>query len=266
MSLDLINNLNSLTANQNLSNTQSALSKTMEQLSTGLQINSAADGAANYAIGQDMMGTINATNQAINNANQGVSMLQTAQGGLSNISNILQQMNSLAMQSANGTLSAADRTDLNSQFQTLNATLGSIIANTSFNGTALLSAASSVNIQTGQAATINVSLTAISTTSTADTLSTTAAATSALAHLAADIGTISTATANLGAAQNELSFTVANLQTSLTNVTTARSAIMDTNFGQAAAQLSQQQTLASAGISVLAQANQSGQGVLQLLR
>jgi len=248
------------------------LQNSMERLSTGKRINGASDDAAGLAIASKMTAQIKGMEQAVRNANDGISLAQTADSAMGEISNLVQRVRELAVQSANGTLSADDRTSINTEATELLAQIDDVAANTSFNGVNLLDGSqATVTIQAGSASgqTIDITL-ADSTAATLaiDTvdLSTQAGATTALGLLDTAIGTISESRASLGASQNRLESAITNLTSQATNLTEARSRIEDVDFSSETTEMAKSQILSQASTAMLAQANQSQQGVLQLIR
>jgi flagellin len=248
------------------------LGTAMDRLSSGKRINSAKDDAAGLAIATRMGSNIRGLSQAIRNANDGISLTQTAEGALAETSNILVRMRELAMQSANGTNAASDRTALQSEVTALIGQIGDIATRTTFNGTALLnSATTSIDIQTGLATgqTVSVAIgdmqAAALGVGTVD-ISTAAGASTALAALDTAINTVATQRASLGAAQSRLDSTVNNLTESVTNLSASKSRIEDTDFSAESTKLASAQILSQASTAMLAQANQSQQDVMNLLR
>ena len=250
------------------------LSKAIERLSTGRRINSAADDAAGNSIATRMTSQIRGLNQAVRNSNDGISLAQTAEGGMNEIVNMLQRMRELAVQSASGTLQDTDRVNLQAEVSELILQIGDVATRTNFNGVALLdgtTAGNVVNVQTGSAAgeTVAVALTDVDAAAlgvAALTVGTAAGATTALTTLGTALDTISTAQATLGAAQNRLQATVSSLVNRVTNLTESRSRIQDADFSEESTQLAKSQILSQASTAMLAQANQSQQGVLSLIR
>lgn len=248
------------------------LAKSIERLSTGRRINSASDDAAGNAIATRMTSEVRGLNMAIRNANDGISMAQTAEGGMNEITNMLQRMRELAVQSANGTLSSGDRTNLQTEVTALIAQIGDVATRTEFNGVALLDGTNaSVSIQTGSNAseTVSVALTDVDATAlsvNALDISTDTGATAALTALDTALDTITTAQASLGASQNRLQTTVSNLTDRVANITESRSRIQDVDFSAETTELAKNQILAQASTAMLAQANQSQQSVLSLIR
>ena len=248
------------------------LSIAMTRLSTGKRINSGKDDAAGLAVATRMDANIRGFTQAIRNANDGISLAQTAEGALSETSNVLVRMRELAVQSANGTLGASDRTALQTEATQLLAQIGDIATRTTFNGTSLLNNAStSIAIQTGVASGQTVAIAIGDMQATAlgvgsVDLSTVSGASSALTALDTAINTVATQRATLGAAQSRLDSTVNNLSSSVTNLSEAKSRIEDADYSVETTKLAAAQILSQASTAMLAQANQSQQGVMNLLR
>jgi flagellin len=249
-----------------------SLSKAMERLSTGKRINHASDDAAGLSIASRMTAEVRGLNMAVRNANDGISMAQTAEGGMNEIGSMLQRMRELAVQSASGTLTNADRTNLQSEVTELVAQIGDVASRTKFNDVALLDGTNaSINIQTGSDSgeTVAVTLADVDATAlgvAALSVATSAGATAALGTLDTAIDTISSAQATLGAAQNRLQTTVSNLTDRVANISESRSRIEDADFSAETTSLAKAQILNQASTAMLAQANQSQQGVLSLIR
>jgi flagellin len=249
-----------------------SLSKAMERLSTGRRINSAADDAAGLAVASRMNAEVRGLNMAIRNANDGISLAQTAEGGMNEIGNMLQRMRELSVQSASGTLSDDDRVNLQTEVTELIAQIGDVATRTQFNGVALLDGTNAtVDIQTGAFAneTVAITLTDVDATALAVNavdIGTAAGAQTALAALDTAIDAVSTAQAALGAGQNRLQTTVSNLTDRVTNISESKSRIEDADFSAETTQLAKAQILSQASTAMLAQANQSQQGVLSLIR
>lgn len=253
------------------------LNNAMERLSTGKRINSAKDDAAGLAISSRMTSQVRGLSAAMRNANDGISLAQTAEGAMGEIGNMLQRMRELAVQSANGTLSTSDRTAIQSEVTELTGQIGDIANRTTFNGTKLIDGtATALTLQTGMNAAETVTLAIASTDAddlgtatlkiSAVTMATQAGAVASLAAIDAAIDTVNTSRAGLGAVQNRLEATVSNLTSTVTNLTEARSRIEDADFSAETTQLAKSQILNQAATAMLAQANQSQQGVLSLLR
>jgi flagellin len=247
------------------------LDSAMERLSSGKRINSAKDDAAGLAIATRMDAKVRGMNQAVRNANDGISLAQTAEGAMGEVSNILVRMRELAVQSSNGTAAASDRTAINAEATALLAQIGDIATRTDFNGAALIDANKTISIQTGvdSGQTVDIDLAAMTTAGlgiAAVDLSSAAGAGTALGLLDAAIGTVAGERANIGAVQNRLDATVNNLTSTATNLTEAKSRIEDADFSAESTKLASAQILSQASTAMLAQANQSQQGVLSLLR
>ncbi len=248
------------------------LNTAMERLSTGKRINSAKDDAAGLAIASRMTSQVRGLSAAMRNANDGISLAQTAEGAMGEVSNMLQRVRELAVQSANGTNAASDRTAIQAEVTQLLGQINDIANTTTFNGTKLVDGtATALSIQTGINAGDTVTL-AIASMKTADLgvgtvdLSTQAGATAALALVDTAIDTVNSSRAGLGAVQNRFEATVSNLTSTVTNLTEARSRIEDADFSAETTQLAKSQILNQASTAMLAQANQSQQGVLSLIR
>ena len=257
------------------------LSTAMERLSTGKRINSAKDDAAGLAISSSMTAQIRGMNQGIRNANDGISMAQTAEGALDEVTNMLQRMRELTVQSKNGTYSGDDKTNIKAEMTALSAQIGSVLTNTKFNGTALFDGSvTSVAIQAGANASDSVTLTlgklndtasggdAINKAVTIDVTVTdagTAGTSDYLTKFDNALKQVATARSGLGAAQNRLESAVNNLTSNSTNLSDARSRIEDADFSTESTNLAKAQILSQASTAMLAQANQSQQGVLKLL-
>ena len=268
-------NIGSLRAANASTKATQALNMSIERLSTGKRINSAKDDAAGLAIAASMTSQIRGMSQAVRNANDGISMAQTAEGALDEVGNMLQRVRELAVQSASQTYSTNDRTNLNAEVTELKAQITSILTNTEFNGTKLFDgnagSGGTVSVQIGSDANVTVGLTFGATTLTSLGVDATSVGTSADAQTA--IGTVDTAIesiaskrATLGASQSRLESAVNNLTTNVTNLTDARSRIEDADYSAETAALAKAQILSQASTAMLAQANQSQQSVLQLLR
>ncbi len=247
-----------------------ALATAMERLSTGKRINSARDDAAGLAIASSMTSQIRGMSQAVRNANDGISLAQTAEGALNEVSNMLQRVRELAVQSASGTYSDDDRANLQVEVTELGAQIDDIVANTSFNGTTLFGTADvTVTIQTGSASTDQTDLVITGfdlTDASASDISTAAGATTAIGDADTALEAVAATRAALGAGQSRMESTVNNLANQITNLNDARSRIEDADYSVETANLAKAQILSQASTAMLAQANQSQQGVLSLLR
>lgn len=273
MSMFVNTNVSSLNAQRQLSQSGNALNTSFERLSSGFRINRAADDAAGLQISDRMTTQIQGLNQAVRNANDGISVVQTAEGALQEITTSLQRIRTLAVQSQNGINSSSDRAALQKEVSALKTEISRIGANTQFAGTDLLtgtySAAFLVGANGGQTISVNISrsggygASGLSLANT--TVATTAGASAALTAIDTAISTIGAARADLGALQNRFQSTVRNLSNVIENVSSARSAIRDTDFATETAELTRNQIVQQASISVLSQANQRPQSALSLL-
>jgi flagellin len=280
MSAVINTNLASLNTQRNLSTSQSSLSTAIQRLSSGMRVNSAKDDAAGLAIAERMNAQVKGMNVAIRNANDGISLAQTAEGALGKIGDNLQRMRELAVQSANDTNGATDRTALDNEFKQLALENARVIANTKFNGQDLLTGAGgtggSFTFQIGANSSadnqISIATTNIATAMTAATQGATATlgATSGTATAAMDavdtaLTAVNSARSGFGASQNRFESVVGSLQIASENQAAARSRIMDTDYAAETANLTRGQILQQAGTAMLAQANSLPNGVLKLL-
>jgi len=272
-------NVKSLIANQALVTNERSLNKAMEQLSTGKRINSAADDAAGLAIANKMTAQIRGLNQAARNANDGISMMQTIEGSTKEISNMLQRMRELAVQSANGTYSTADRQSLDAEFKQLQSEITRVAASTTWNGINVTNSAASFSFQIGSDNTANAtvtlnaqdvasSITGMQAAVSAGTtqISTAAGATSAISGLDSAIAGLDSYRADLGAKINRMTYTIDNLTNISTNMSASRSRILDTDYAMATTELARTQIISQAATAMLAQANQAPSAVLSLLK
>ena len=279
-------NVKSLVAQNAMTVNNRSLSKAMEQLSTGKRINSAADDAAGLAISNKMTAQIRGLNQAVRNANDGISMIQTAEGATQEITNMLQRMRELAVQSANDTNTADDRASLDLEFKELSTEINRIAENTQFNTNNVLKGTSGGSNQTfkfqvgaNTSQTIDVVFKNM-TTGSGGTLSSVAwasgssgfnitsqtSANSALATIDSAIKAVDSFRSDLGAKVNRLTYAIDNLSNVSQNTSAARSRILDADYAQATTELARTQIIQQAATAMLAQANQQPQSVLSLLR
>jgi flagellin len=275
MALVIQTNVASLQAQKNLSSAQSALGTSFNRLSSGNRINSAKDDAAGLAISESMKNQVRSYTVAERNANDAVSMAQTAEGALGEVSNILGRMRELAMQGANGSLGTADRSYIKTEFTQMQAEVKRILTSTKFNGRQLVaSAGASVTFQVGLNNSTDdqisvsfggVNLKAVTSASTSVSGDSTASQ-AALAKIDDALSTVSTARARFGAAMNRFEITTSNIQTARLNVAASASRIKDVDVAEEAASLSKNQVLTQAATSVLSQANSSPQSALMLIR
>jgi flagellin len=244
------------------------LGSAMERLSTGRRINSAADDAAGLAIATGFTSDIRGLNQGIRNANDGIALAQTAEGALDEVSNMLQRVRELAIQSSNGTLDDTDRGFLNNEVTELVAQIGDILGNTTFNGVSLFSETSGTDVTVAIAIDAGRTVTLTSNAIEIETLDVSSLANAATTITNADgaLAQVNTARSSLGAGQNRLESAINNLTTTSTNLSDARSRIMDADYSSETTALAKAQILGQASTAMLAQANQSQQNVLSLLR
>jgi flagellin len=276
MSMTVHTNVAAFNAQTNVARAERGLSSSMGRLSSGLRINTAADDAAGLAISEKLRASVRGLAQAQRNANDGVSMLQTAEGALNESSDMLIRMRELAVQAANGTLGAGERSSLNNEFTALRDEIDRIANVTEFNGTKLIdgSLSAGVTFQVGLNASSNDRVTVSVAAATAAqvgvtsgvTISTAAAARSTLSVLDTAINAVTSRRGTLGAAQNRLVSTINNLSSSQENLAAANSRIRDADVAAESASLAKSNILMQAGVSMLAQANQLPSLALQLLR
>jgi flagellin len=268
-------NVSALRATNASTSAQLALSTSMERLSTGKRINSAKDDAAGLAISASMTAQIRGMNQGVRNANDGISMAQTAEGALDEVTNNLQRMRELAVQKTNGTYSTDDITNITAEQNALAAQITNVLTNTKFNGqnlfTGTAGTSGAVSIQAGANASDAISLNLGSnlvtdTNITAVVASGASVSGATLANYDSAINAISSRRATLGAAQNQLQSAVNNLTSNSTNLSDAQSRIQDTDFSSETTALAKAQILSQASTAMLSQANQSSQSVLKLLQ
>ncbi|TAH43141.1 MAG: flagellin FliC [Betaproteobacteria bacterium] len=260
-------NVASLNAQRNLSTSQASLSTTLQRLSSGLRVNSAKDDAAGLAIADRMNTQVRGMNVAIRNANDGVSLAQTAEGALGTITEGLQRMRELAVQSANGTNSDDDRLKLDAEYQQLSAEITRTAETTSFNGKKILDTDAGDQIfQVGANVGETLTVTTNAVTTVTGDLQSVSNAETAIAAIDDKLESINADRATYGAAQNRFTMAISNLQTAAENQSAARGRIMDADFATETANLSRTQILQQAGTAMLAQANSLPQNVLSLLR
>ncbi|MFT5895265.1 MAG: flagellin [bacterium] len=276
-------NVMSLTAQRNLNQSQSTLATSMQRLSSGLRVNSAKDDAAGLAIAERMNTQIRGMNVAIRNANDGISLAQTAEGGMQEVGNMLQRMRELAVQSSNGTNSADDRQNLDAEFQALNSEIGRIAETTLFNGLSVLNTPGTgsgsaavdativfqVGANTTSGNTLSISLKQIesleASSGVANSILTISATTASITAIDTMITEITSGRADFGAVQSRFESAINNLQIGMENQSAARGRIMDADFAVETANMTRSQILQQAGNAMVAQANSSPQSVLQLL-
>ena len=260
-------NISSLNAQRNLNTSQSSLAVSMQRLSSGLRVNSSKDDAAGLAIADRMNAQIRGMNVAVRNANDGISLAQTAEGALATMTDALQRMRELAVQSLNGSNGSGDRGNLDTEFQALAEEVGRIAAQTKFNGTAIVGAgATTTTFQIGANNGDVLTLTTNQVTTVGGGVSSVALASTALADIDLKLDEISTSRATYGAAMSRFEMAIQNLQIAAENQSAARGRIMDADYAAETANMSRAQILQQAGTAMVAQANQLPQQVLQLLR
>jgi len=275
MALSVVTNVVSLRAQSNLNKTANSMTSHIEKLSSGLRINRAGDDAAGSAISSQMTAYEQGLKQASRNANDGVSLIQTAEGAMNEMTGIVQRMRELAVQASNeGTMDTTERGYLDQEFQTLEAELDRIVNVTEYNGQKLIdgSISSGVSFQVGMRNTGNdrISLSVATSGSTSlglndEALSTSTGAQKAIAALDNALQTINTSRGTLGATQNRLEATMSNLSIMHENMASGNSRIKDVDVAEETAAMSRNQILSQAGTSVLAQANQLPQSALSLI-
>ncbi len=262
MALVVNTNIASLNAQRNLERSQNELGVSLQRLSSGLRINSAKDDAAGLYTAEQLTADIRGANQAIRNAADGISFAQVAEGALAEISNNLQRIREIAVQSANGTVT--DRTGLSAEVTQLNAEISRIISSTEFNGTSVLGGVS-LTFQVGADNGDTVTVTASAATAPTVDVSSSSGAATALTTLDSSINSISTLRATFGSIQNRFEAVISNLSSLSENTSAAKSRIVDADFAAETAKLTRAQILQQAGVSIVAQANVLPQSALSLL-
>ena len=277
MALTVNTNIASLNAQRNLTSSQSSLNTSLQRLSSGLRVNSAKDDAAGLAIAERMNAQVRGLTVGIRNASDGISLAQTAEGALGSVTESLQRMRELAVQSSNATNSASDRVSLQAEYAQLSAEINRVIGGTQFNGSFILAGdAGAQDFQVGPNNTANDRISVTTTDMSADAdiaavtgadISTDAAsAQAAIALVDTALDTINSERATLGAAQSRMETAVRSLEVTRENTAAARGRIMDADFAAETANLSRAQILQQAGVAMLAQANTLPQSALALLQ
>jgi flagellin len=265
MSLAINTNLEAMDANRNLNSTESSLSTAMQRLSSGLRINSAADDVAGYAISQRLQGQVNGLNQATQNSQDAVSLAQTAQGSLNDVSTMLQRVRELAVQYANGTTSTTDKEAITSEVTQLTSEIERVGETTQFNGVDLLSAAATISFQVGandgevigvKTVDLNTELKGLIELKGTEPIS----------KIDEAIDKVSAVAGEFGAVQDRIQYTEANLEVYSQNLSSAVSGIVDVNMAAEMTNFTKLQVLEQAGVSILSQANAEPQAVLKLLQ
>ena len=271
MGLRINQNIEAQNAYRNLSVNSSAMSKSLERLSSGLRINRAADDAAGLSISEGLRSQVGGLKVAVRNAQDGVSVVQIAEGALTETHSILQRMRDLSLQAANeGSQDPQAQAAANTEYQQLSSELTDIAKNTKFGSQALLDGTYNKDFQVGANATETLNVTIANmdaaTLGAVGDLTSKANANTALTAITTAIGTVSTARATLGATQNRLEHKINNLNVAVENVSASESRIRDTDMASEMVNFTKSQILSQAGTAMLAQANSAPQGVLQLLR
>ena len=268
MSLRINTNIAAINSHRTLNETNNAMGKSLERLSSGLRINRAADDAAGLSISEGLRSQIGGLKMGARNAQDGVSLVQTAEGALTEVHAMLQRMNDLAVQNASGTASATAKAALSAEFTQLTTEIGRIATNTKFNGDAIFGGAAKtfqVGFDSGDK--IDVTATALANFATATGTGTVAAALITDSNtVQAAITTVSTQRAELGAIQNRFEHTIKNVNSAIENLSASESRIRDTDMAAEMSSFTRNQILSQAGTSMLSQANQASQNVLSLLR
>src|SRR4051794_7626554 len=264
MSLRINNNVEAFNAHRQLVGTSSNAAKSMERLSSGYRINRAADDAAGLAISEKLRGQIRGLAQAQRNAQDGVSLVQTAEGSLNEVHSMLQRVRELAVQYQNGTLSTSDKAAITAEATQLASEIERIGSSADFNGIKLLNASTTVSFQVGANDNDTISVTTESLGGKVGSID--VSQPDAISAIDAAIGNVSTLRSTFGAVQNRLEHTLNNLATYQENLTASESRIRDVDMASEMVEFSKDQILQQAGTSMLAQANQAPQAVLSLLR
>ena len=283
MTLSINTNIASIDAQRNLSGSQNSLATSMQRLSSGLRINTSKDDAAGLSIAERMNAQVRGMNVAIRNSNDGISLAQTADGALAQVSNSLQRMRELAVQARNSTNSSSDKDSLNKEFAQLQSEITRVLGGTAFNGKHILGAdATTLNFQVGanttsddtvsitttDMATGDTTMTTVTNTSSAviDSTATSGAIATVIDNIDKAIDDVNDTRATFGATQSRFDSIISNLQSSVENQTAARSRIMDADFATETANMSRANVLQQAGTAMIAHANQQPSQVLSLLR
>lgn len=267
MAQTINSNIMSLNAQRNLNSSQSSLATSVERLSSGLRVNSARDDAAGLAISQRMEAQIRGSNTAIRNANDGISLAQAAEGALNEVGNMLQRMRELAVQSANGTNSASDRTSLNLEYTALDAEITRLAAGTRFNGSAIIGADAGATVfQVGANVGDTLTITTSAAAAVGGDITSAANANTAIAAIDTSIDSIAADRAAYGAASSRFTSAINNLQINVETTSAAKGRIVDADFAVETANMTRASILQQAGTAMVSQANTLPQSVLSLLR
>jgi flagellin len=274
--LSILNNISSLQAQNSLNMNSTSLNNTLNQLSTGRRINSGADDAAGLAIANGLQANVTALTQSVQNASDGVGLLQVADGALSQITTLLNRAVTLATESASGTVSSGQRTSLDAEFQSITTEINTIGQKTTYNGAAVFTAGTMTvfmsDSSTAGTTSVGVALVTVDaghlngTSLTADALTTVASSTTALTDINSAIASVAALRGTLGASSNQLQAATNVMNSQITNVQNAESGIMDANIGTTTSNLAKFTVLQQTGIAALQQSNQMSQSVLKLLQ
>jgi flagellin len=271
MSLRIQNNLEAFNAHRQLTATAGMQAKSMEKLSSGYRINRASDDAAGLAISQKLSAQVSGLDQAQRNAEDAISLVQTGEGALAEVHSMLQRVRDLAVQYNNGTLSSSDKTAITDEVSQLQAETSRIGSDTKFNGIALLTGSGSISFQVGSEDGQTISVSAVSLYGSGSSYKVDSgifsfSGTVSLSSIDAAINNVSSARSTFGSVQNRLEHTINNLSTLQENTQAAESRIKDVDMAKEMVNFTKLNILQQAGTAMLAQANQSSQGVLSLLR
>lgn len=268
MAIGIATNYNSLNAANQLGKTQSMAATAMERLSSGNRINSAKDDAAGLAVATKMDSQIRGMNMAIRNANDGISLGQTAESYLGSMQESMQRMRELSVQAANGALTDADRAQLDLEYQSLGEEINRTITSASYNDVNLFAGGAAIDIQVGKDSgdTITIAASAITATLTFGAIDTAAGANTAIGTLDTQMDTVVAERSKFGAVQSRFETVISNLSDAVVNMSAAKGRIMDTDFAAETMNMTKSQILQQAGTAMLAQANQQPNNVLSLLR
>ena len=262
-------NMTAMNSNRMLGLTQASQAKSTEKLSSGYKVNRAADDASGLAMSEKMRRQVRGLTQASANAQDGISMVQTAEGALNEVHDMLQRINELAVKGENGTLTASDRSYINSEVKQLMSEIDRVASTTTFNEKNLLTGSGSTSLQvgaeSGQRINLTISKMSCSGINLSGSVSSATTAGALNASVKAAIAKVNQQRSDLGSVQNRLEHTINNLDNVVENTTAAESQIRDTDMATEMVRFSNNNILAQAGQSMLAQANQSNQGVLSLL-
>ena len=274
--LSILNNISSLQAQNSLNMNSTSLNNTLNQLSTGKRINSGADDAAGLAIANGLQANVTALTQSVQNASDGVGLLQVADGALSQITTLLNRAVTLATESASGTVSSGQRTSLDAEFQSITTEINTIGQKTTYNGAAVFNAGTMTvfmsDSSTAGTTSVGVALVTVDAghlngvSLTADALTTVASSTQALTDINSAIADVAALRGTLGASSNQLQAATNVMNSQITNVQNAESGIMDANIGTTTSNLAKYTVLQQTGIAALQQSNQMSQSVLKLLQ